>query len=195
VKRSGDRGSYKCWQNLGQPGDTVFVTTTVLDFVEAFREPRLAGAVVRELLLAHSRYGAALHAFVVMPEHLHFVTGLPAEMDVSTFVQRFKSLSARHLRPMLPPDIEAAFGAQRGLGSRTFWQRSFRSVVLEGDAFVRQKAEYIHTNPVRRGLCEVPEQYPWSSARMHEAGLYTSERGLLFEESPKRNPPQQAAEG
>jgi hypothetical protein len=75
--------------------------------------------------------------------------------------------------------IEArALEKQRGLNDRHFWARSFRSYVIERDAVWHQKLQYLHLNPVRRSLCQTPEEYRWSSARMFAAGMWNEELGL-----------------
>jgi REP element-mobilizing transposase RayT len=65
------RSGHKHWKNFGQGGETVFVTTTVLDFVHAFKRPEIKEVLAREMFQAHERAGAALHAFVIMPHHIH----------------------------------------------------------------------------------------------------------------------------
>lgn len=56
-----------------------------------------------------------------------------------------------------------------------FWKRNALSVDLFTDAVFRQKLDYIHRNPVKAGICETPEEYPWSSARFYETGDLTYE--------------------
>jgi putative transposase len=41
---------------------------------------------------------------------------------------------------------------------------------LYSEKFLRQKLEYMHKNPVRAGLCSLPEDYLYSSAKFYEAG-------------------------
>jgi hypothetical protein len=65
--------------------------------------------------------------------------------------------------------------AKRTLKDRVLWQRSFRSVTIDKDWAFRQKMDYIHNNPVKRGLCDLPASYRWSSAWMVEEGHYLSE--------------------
>jgi len=56
------------------------------------------------------------------------------------------------------------------------WQRRF----YDFNVWSKDKLRYIHRNPVRRGLVETPEQWPWSSFRAHaygEAGLVRAMTG------------------
>jgi hypothetical protein len=77
---------YRHWRNWGQAGEAIFVSTTALDFVHVFEAPQSKDLMLRLLVSHHKRYGAALHAFVVMSNHLHFITRLPDGMDATTFV-------------------------------------------------------------------------------------------------------------
>ena len=43
------------------------------------------------------------------------------------------------------------------------WQGRFKSNLIEEDSYILQCIEYIHNNPVRAGMVEDPEDYPWSS--------------------------------
>jgi REP element-mobilizing transposase RayT len=101
----------------------VFVTATCLDFCHAFRRAEMRTRMARRLVSDHLHYGAELHAYVVMPHHVHFVTRVPAERDISWFVQRVKTNSAKELLPLLTPEELAGFDEQRGLDGRSFWMR------------------------------------------------------------------------
>ncbi len=56
----------------------------------------------------------------------------------------------------------------RGRYQVRVWKERGRGVPLEGSLHLLAKLAYIHNNPVRRGLCETPEQWPYSSARWYE---------------------------
>lgn len=113
-----------------------------------------------------------------MPEHLHFVSRLHPKLELPQFMNGFKSITAKNLRPMLAPSVEARFSQQYGLGRRTFWQRSYRGFEITTHEELWQKLDYIHRNPVRRGLVEAPHDYQWSSAKFLEDGDWTEELGM-----------------
>jgi len=46
-----------------------------------------------------------------------------------------------------------------------FWQQGVHPQKMQNDEMMRQKIEYIHYNPVRRGYVEIPEHWRYSSAR------------------------------
>ena len=51
-----------------------------------------------------------------------------------------------------------------------FWERNALSVELKTMEMFKQKLEYIHYNPVMAGLCNLPEEYKYSTARFYEKG-------------------------
>jgi hypothetical protein len=52
-----------------------------------------------------------------------------------------------------------------------FWERNPLSIELRTPEVFIQKLEYIHWNPVKAGLCVLPEEYKYSSAKFHETGI------------------------
>ena len=46
-----------------------------------------------------------------------------------------------------------------------FWQEGVHPELIQNDAMMRQKIEYIHQNPVERGYVDRPEHWRYSSAR------------------------------
>jgi putative transposase len=165
------------WINLPH-AQLVFCTTTVLNFVHAFREPWLRGIMTGSLLHDHRHYGVVLHSFVVMSHHMHFVSYLPENRTMSWFMERVKSNAAKRILPRLPQRYFDELSDQTGLNKRTFWQRSFRGIGLEGGHDFWTRVNYVHYNPVRAELCEQPGDYHWSSGRLWDSGLWGEEQGL-----------------
>lgn len=126
----------------------------------------------------HRFYGAKLHAFVVMSNHIHLVSQLPPDHDGSWFLQRIKTNSSKELIPLLTDEERYELSQQIGLNGRLFWKRSFRSLVIPSPHAFHQKISYIHENPVRANLVSLPSEYLWSSARFTEEGLWNPEEGL-----------------
>jgi hypothetical protein len=59
-----------------------------------------------------------------------------------------------------------------------FWQEGSHAELVFSDAMMREKLEYIHANPVKRGYVDKPEQWRYSSARNYagEIGLVEIDR-------------------
>jgi len=169
---------YRHYRNFGVGGDTVFITTTCLDFAYLLQRAEMRDRMVERLWSDCAHYSAVLHAYVVMSNHIHFVTRLPEGRASGWFMQRLKTNSTRELLPLLTAEESASISHQQGLDGRQFWKRSYDSLVLRTETIFAQKIAYIHTNPVRACLVEEPGAYAWSSASAFEEGLWDPENGL-----------------
>lgn len=88
-----------------------------------------------------------------------------------------------HVHLILVPPVDTALGVALGATHRRYtqrinrrenwqghlWQDRFHSFVMD-DAHVLNCARYVEQNPLKAGLVERPENWPWSSARAHLAG-------------------------
>jgi hypothetical protein len=63
-------------------------------------------------------------------------------------------------------------GACRGdRRSEHFWQKRYYDFNIRNHRQFAEKLRYIHRNPVKRGLCERPEDWEWSSFRHYATGI------------------------
>ena len=75
-------------------------------------------------------------------------------------------------RSIMKNDIELLESLKVNKYDREYqiWKREPLRIELLNQAMFIQKLEYIHYNPVRAGLCELPEDYHYSSARFYHDG-------------------------
>jgi putative transposase len=134
--------------------------------------------MVDAMLLECRRARVILHAYVVMPNHIHMLLRLPEGLTSSAFMRSFKPRTSLAIRKRLLPEEIAEFSNQTGLNRNTFWQRSFRGILIEDQRNFEIKLRYIHNNPIRSGYVSDPVDYQWSSAKAWTAGQWSEERGL-----------------
>jgi putative transposase len=101
-------------------------------------------------------YRVAIHAYVLMPNHVHLLVTPGLEGGVSRMMQYL----GRHYVQY----INKAYGR-----SGTLWEHRFHASVVETETFLLTLQRYIELNPVRAGIVKTPEQYKWSSAKDHLA--------------------------
>jgi putative transposase len=122
--------------------------------------------------------------YVVMPEHVHVLLNEPDGGVLSKAVQMLKSKVS----------VQARKEGKRVAGNMPFWQtRYFDHNVRNSEGFDTQ-LRYIHRNPVKRGLCAMPEDWPWSSFRawaLGEAGIVEveSEMAMALRKCPSPHRP------
>jgi REP element-mobilizing transposase RayT len=115
------------------------------------RQPAIAEMIVEAIhynadVLCHYR----LHAFVIMPNHVHLLTS-PA-VPLPKLTKSLKGITAKRANVIF------------GLTGRSFWQdESFDHVVRSEREFEKIR-NYIEENPIRAGLARKASDYCWSSA-------------------------------
>ena len=100
---------------------------------------------------ALSRHGLACIAYCLMPNHYHLVLNV-GEAQISRAIQRLNGRYARR------------FNRRYGRDAHVFKNR-FGAVLLETESHFRWVCGYVVTNPVRAGLCSLPDEWRWSSYR------------------------------
>jgi REP element-mobilizing transposase RayT len=119
------------------------------------RQPRFHADADRRLYLtclrqAASRHDCAIHAYVLMPNHVHLLI-TPAK--AGAVARMMQALGRRHVR--LFNDIHARSG--------TLWEGRYKSSPVDSETYLFTCHRYIELNPVRAGLVDNPLDYPWSS--------------------------------
>jgi putative transposase len=127
---------------------TFFVTSVAVRRQPVFRDNRTAVLLMETMLHYQALKKYLLHAFVIMPDHIHVLLTPAFELSLERAVQLIKGGFSYRLKSRFP-----------------VWQESFTSHRIRDVADFEQHVEYIHRNPVRAGLILEAAQYPYSSAK------------------------------
>jgi len=156
-----------------ESGQTHFVT-----FSCYHRRPLLTTDPVRrtfELALERVRHTFALriYGYVIMPEHVHLLLSEPKRGLLADALKSIKQGVSRRLLDGAP--LKPSFGLSGDFGvsdhsPQHFWQKRYYDFNIRNYGQFVEKLRYIHCNPVKRGLCERPEDWEWSSFRQHATG-------------------------
>ncbi|MFN8635366.1 MAG: transposase [Chloroflexota bacterium] len=113
-------------------------------------DPRIGSLVEAAFLFFDgSRY--RLHAWVVMPNHVHIVLTPDADISMTRIVSSWKSFTATRANELL-----GRTGA--------FWQADYFDRFIRDEAHFLAAVSYVEQNPVVGGLCAAPEEWAFSSA-------------------------------
>ena len=107
---------------------------------------------------AAGRNGLAIHAYVLMTNHVHL---LATGQHSSSTPKTIQSLGRQYV---------AYFNGRYGR-SGTLWEGRYRSTLVEAEHYLLACHRYIDLNPVRAGLVNHPAEYPWSSYRFYAMGI------------------------
>jgi putative transposase len=110
----------------------------------------------QQLERVRSWYGCFVTGYVVMPEHVHLLIGEPERGKLSLVIQMLKQITSRKLK---------------AAGQRRFWQVRYYDFPVWSEAKRIEKLQYIHRNPVSRGLVGRPEDWKWSSFVHYATGV------------------------
>jgi putative transposase len=109
------------------------------------------------LAAAATENGCAVHAYVLMTNHVHL---LVTPRDPDSLPRTMQSLGRRYVRY-----VNVAY---RRTG--TLWEGRYRAAPIDSEAYFLACARYIELNPVRAGMVAHPGDYRWSSYRAHALG-------------------------
>ncbi len=102
-------------------------------------------------------YGFCVIGYVVMPEHVHLLVSEPERASLTVAIQMLKQNVARKLRATM--------------AEGRFWYARYYDHYLRNDQKRVEKLQYMHGNPVERGLCARPQDWVWSSFRHYASGV------------------------
>lgn len=113
-------------------------------------DPRIAHLVQQSIIhFDGERY--RLHAWVIMPNHVHILLTTFARHPLSAVVHSWKSYTSHAANRLL-----------RRTGD--FWHREFFDRYVRNEQHFAAAVSYIEANPVRAGLCSACDAWPYSSA-------------------------------
>lgn len=109
------------------------------------------------LIEAAAAHGLAVHAYVLMTNHVHL---LATPATITSLPRTMQTLGRRYVR---------AINA-RCHRTGTLWEGRYRAAPIDTEEYFITCCRYIDLNPVRAGMVEHPRQYRWSSYRAHAEG-------------------------
>ena len=127
-------------------GRTYLLTALTHERTPHFKDWRLGRLLVHEFRKAHETGNATSIAWVVMPDHFHWLVELH-NGDLPKLMQATKSRSAR------------AINKARGC-HETLWQKGYFDRALRREDDLKAIARYIAANPLRAGLVDHIGKYP-----------------------------------
>ena len=152
-----------------------FLTFTVVGWIDIFSRRVYKDMLIESLKFCKSNKGLNLHAYVIMSNHIHLIGSVRDGYSLSVFIRDFKKFTSRSILDYMENDIESRkewmlhqfkYYASRHTRNETYqvWKHENHPIELFTLAFIQQKIDYIHDNPVRAGYVVEPSHYLYSSA-------------------------------
>jgi len=110
-----------------------------------------------QLETALNRHDCALHAYVLMTNHVHLLLTPAAEQSIGKAIQVLGRYYVQY------------FNEKYGR-TGTLWEGRYKSTLVDTEQYLMICHRYIELNPVRACMADHPARYPWSSFRCNGVG-------------------------
>jgi putative transposase len=156
-----------------EPGHAHEMTFSCYRKFPFLRAERTCLWLVDAIEQARARLDFAVWAYVFMPDHVHLLVGPKSSCDVATILKSIKGPVGRraisHLAEQAPEWLPRITRRRGRRVERCFWQSGggYDRNIWNATVF-RASIDYIHANPVRKGLVERARDWRWSSAAWFE---------------------------
>ncbi|SCZ57308.1 REP-associated tyrosine transposase [Thiohalomonas denitrificans] len=132
---------------FSEPGRIYLVTTATNHRRPLFTDFHLSRLAIKELRQSDMRGRCETLAFVLMPNHLHWLLQL-RDTDLSRLLRLFKAHSGK------------VINAACGTPAHRIWQPGFHDHALRKEEDIVKVARYVIANPLRAGLVRRVGDYP-----------------------------------
>lgn len=155
---------------ITEPEKPHFLTCTVVEWMPVFTRPYAVQILLDSWLHQRVHEGLQLYGYVVLENHLHFIAQAPR---LDKCVSSFKSYTAARLLELLKAHraerilerLRFAKKAHKKDRDYQFWQEGAHAELIYSESVMREKLDYIHHNPVKRGYEDMAEHWRYSSVR------------------------------
>jgi len=156
-----------------------FITATINNWVPVFTRPEAVHIVLDSLRFLQQSSGFEIFGYVIMENHLHLIA---RSHDLGHDIQRFKSYTAKQIVDLLKHRndsrllyaLELYKRPHKAESTYQVWEEGSHPQLVESEEILKQKLDYMHQNPVKRGYVDCAEHWRYSSARN-----YAGQEGLL----------------
>lgn len=157
-------------------GGTYFFTLVTYQRMPIFSSQESIDLFYEALRYTSARMPFESVAYVILPDHLHFIWTLPeTTCDYSTRWQLIKSYFTRHYNKT---DSGVVSASRKKKMEQEVWQRRFWEHLIRDENDLLHHIEYIHYNPIKHGYVRSLIEWKDSSfTRYVQDGLYPSNWG------------------
>ena len=151
-----------------------FFTATNLEWKKLLKPDKYKDIVISSMRFLVKNKRARIFSFIIMENHIHLIWQMLPGHTPDAVQRDFLKYTAQRIQKDLQknhPTVLLKFKVNAKDREYQFWERNALSVELRNHSVFLQKLRYIHENPVRAGICKLPEEYKYSSALFYETGV------------------------
>jgi putative transposase len=151
-----------------------FFTATILEWRPLLQHDHYKDEIIKSLQFLVKQKRIKVYAFVIMSNHIHLIWQPLPGQTLQTIQHSLLKYTAQEFKIDLQknnPVLLEQFKVAAKDRTYQFWERNSLSIELRSSKVFNQKMEYIHYNPVKAGLCVLPGDYYYSSAKFYATGI------------------------
>ncbi|MDP3461633.1 MAG: transposase [Bacteroidales bacterium] len=161
------------------PDGTYFVTFAVQGWVDVFTRNQYKDILIENLTYCCQNKGLEIFAWCIMTNHVHLLARATGQDSFSDILRDFKKLTSKAVIIAIQENDKESrkewllqqFATEQGY---RFWRSDNKPIEVWSNKVIQEKLNYIHFNPVEKGLVFRPEDFAYSSAVN-----YSGQNGLL----------------
>jgi len=156
--------------------NTYFITSSITEWSKIFVDETYFSVIANNLSYCKEHKDLILHAYVIMLDHIHLIATTSKSYQMAEIMRDFKSYTSKEIRKQLLKEkregILSTFSQAAEIENRgnefKIWQDGYHPIAIKSRNFFREKLNYIHQNPVKKGFVLRPEYWNYSSARAYQ---------------------------
>jgi putative transposase len=158
------------WKNLASETNTYFITATTTEWKPILMYDRPREILLDDMNFYRNKYGCHIQAYVIMLEHYHLIVNFAEPEHLHGWLRDFQSHTSNELakwikETVVNTELSVFVKHANGKSELCVWKEQARALGITTTATLRTKVDYIHSNPVKRGLVNQSQDWLWSSWR------------------------------
>lgn len=150
-------------------GAAHFVTSTIVEWLPVFTTDHRCDLLVRSFEYCRTNKDLKIYGWVILDNHFHAIVSAPQLPQVMSDLKRHtarKIVTLLHEQnaEWLLNQFQHYRARHKSQSEFQIWQEGYQPQSIASDEIMLQKLEYLHNNPVKRGLVAAPEHWRYSSA-------------------------------
>jgi putative transposase len=169
---------------------THLLTFSIMGWIDIFSRQRYRDIILDSFQFCRKNKGLLIGGYVIMSNHIHTIW-TASQNNLSDIIRDFKTHTSKAITTSIEMEPESrrewllymfGFYANRTNANEFYkvWTGNNHPEEIHSEAFLRQKLNYIHDNPVRAGLVNEAMHYKYSSAIDYAGGKGITEIDLLL---------------
>lgn len=152
-----------------------FITSTIVEWIPVFTSEKYFKIIIDSMKHCRNEKNLKIYSYMILDNHFHMIV---SGENLTETIGSLKGFTASEIIKQLRVDKKDWLLNQlkyyklkhKVKSSYQIWQESFHPQEIVSDEMFQQKLDYIHFNPVKRGLVMKPEDWRYSSASYYILG-------------------------